>query len=372
MSWGDGESKGGMVAFIECWLSSGLPNVTTSYEEMSADTEKELGCILDALGVEPVHPLAEAVKRQSFEARREWAKTYGHLMNYGRDYQLRFLRRGIVGSWRDTMTPDELALVERHFGELITRLGYRDVEIMKSEETKNHVWDRRWRGSYDCWERKVSAGKYSAKLDDGAWQFTAGVLSAGPLPIHPTSHLLVETVAQLQPQSVVDIGCGAGDDLHNVGLLLPGAKLYGCDVSSRAIELALERSSVLAGRATLAVLDAADENAGLPRAELVYTHTVLMHLFDHQYLTALRNALWAAAMHVVLSENWGCHPFMADIKQLYADGALSGWNEPYIYYRTLSMAGARFGLMIVSKDGGLPYEPLNDYDALSKVRARQV
>lgn len=116
---------GGLVPWVRAWMSSGLPECVTRYEWLHKDTTLELWRILHTLHLQPVKDVEAVVARQSFHNRREWTKTNGHSLNYGRDFQLRFLRKGIVGDWRNEFGPEEKALAEQYFGELLDELDYR-------------------------------------------------------------------------------------------------------------------------------------------------------------------------------------------------------------------------------------------------------
>jgi len=117
---------GGLVPFVTSWLASGLVKAWTSYEKLRSDTLSELDRILKQIDISPVKPLAKVVNRQSFEARKAWTRSYGERLNYGRDFQLRFLRKGIVGDWHNHFDHQKRVMAEEHFGALMRRLGYTD------------------------------------------------------------------------------------------------------------------------------------------------------------------------------------------------------------------------------------------------------
>lgn len=117
---------GGLVPWVRMWLDSELADCITRYEWLWRNTAKELQRILGRLGVGQVKPIHEVVARQEFNQRREWTKKHGDLLNYGKDFQVRFLRKGIVGDWRNHLGPEETALCEKHFGDLMRELGYVD------------------------------------------------------------------------------------------------------------------------------------------------------------------------------------------------------------------------------------------------------
>lgn len=223
-------------------------------------------------------------------------------------------------------------------------------------------WEAR---SLEFWRDYLESDKDNVrKLDAVTWQYKDGVLSVDNVvdgralkALHPNTRLLLETIKQLEPESVADFGYGFGDILYNVALLLPDAKLCGYDIAAHKLECVRQRSPSLAERAILKQRDIGV--AGMfPPAELAYTSVVIMHILGQRRLTALRNIFETAQKHVVLMENWGSHSFMEDIESLY----LTNWIERHFYYR-YSPEFKRPHLMIVSKDNDLPYERLYDYDA---------
>lgn len=115
---------GGLVPWVRMWLDSGLADCITRYEWLWQNTERELQRILGKIDAEPVKPIHEVVERQSFASRRKWTQQHGDSLNYGKDFQLQFLRKGIVGDWRNHFGPKEVTLCEEHFGELMRELGY--------------------------------------------------------------------------------------------------------------------------------------------------------------------------------------------------------------------------------------------------------
>jgi len=117
---------GGLVPWVRMWLDLGIADCITHYEWLREDTAGELQRILGEIGVSPVKDIQEVVDRQSFDKRKEWTKKHGQELNYGRDFQLRFLRKGIVGDWRNHFSQAEINLCNHYFGTLMRELGYVD------------------------------------------------------------------------------------------------------------------------------------------------------------------------------------------------------------------------------------------------------
>src|SRR5260221_13298041 len=87
-------------------------------------------------------------------------------------------------------------------------------------------YSREYRGGLQAIERE-----HPLRLRPGDYSFENKSLRSRSaiLPLHPNHRLLYETLLQLAPRSVMEIGCGGRDHLRNPGLLPPGMKLPGVD-----------------------------------------------------------------------------------------------------------------------------------------------
>lgn len=93
---------------------------------------------------------------------------------------------------------------------------------------------------------------------------------------------------------VLDVGCGEGDDLARMGLLLPGAELAGIDLSADRIE----RAQRAAPRARLWVRDAQDLPFPDRSFHIVVLATVLSSILD----PATRREVAAEAFRVLRTD----------------------------------------------------------------------
>ena len=97
------------------------------------------------------------------------------------------------------------------------------------------------------------------------------------LPLHPNYRLIYETILQLSPTSVLEVGCGGGFHLYNLSVLDPKIQLYGVDISPRQIQLLHQRHKNL--KANVQVLDITlPHPADSPVVDIAYTQAVIMHI----------------------------------------------------------------------------------------------
>ena len=100
--------------FVEGWRVQPVPQVRF------CDLPGALGRILDELGLKPARPLDEVIARQSFEHKRRQIERDGDSRPFGRGVQLKHMRRGKIGAWRQDFTPEDEALALAHFGPPVT------------------------------------------------------------------------------------------------------------------------------------------------------------------------------------------------------------------------------------------------------------
>ena len=114
----------GWSGFAESWLDQrDIPIHVVRYEDMLADTAAIAFAALRFAGVEtdPVR-LERAIAFASIdELQRQEAESGFREAPHKVD---RFFRRGIAGGWRDDLTHDQIARIERDHGTMMDRLGY--------------------------------------------------------------------------------------------------------------------------------------------------------------------------------------------------------------------------------------------------------
>ncbi len=212
-------------------------------------------------------------------------------------------------------------------------------------------------------EVRENEKRFIGRIAPGEFEFVDGVLraSGAARPLHPNHRILYETILQLQPASVLEVGCGGGDHLHNLQVLAPHVLLHGVDRDAKQLAYLRERHPDLH-----ADIRAADATLHLPATvesvDLAFTQAVIMHLHDgNGHRVALTNMFRAARKHVVLMENWRRHPYLDDLRDLHQRGVI-GWPELRFYYRESPEFG-RPHILIASTEV-LDYPILEDFAIL--------
>ncbi|MEP4035483.1 MULTISPECIES: class I SAM-dependent methyltransferase [unclassified Pseudophaeobacter] len=185
-----------------------------------------------------------------------------------------------------------------------------------------------------------------AKSGELSFDEATGHIVASGRPIHPNQQAILEAIGRLQPGSVHEVGCGAGDHLANGKALFPTIAFSGADRGQTQLDLAAGRHPELAADLSLQDLTMPFSNHW-PRADFVYSQTVLMHIHTAvSHFVALANMVNSANQFVLLMENQQCHNFVADISNLWKGGHFN-WQTMHMY-RFDGSTGAR--TILLSKE----------------------
>src|SRR5205814_10260815 len=85
--------------------------------------------------------------------------------------------------------------------------------------------------------------KTSCKQYDQLWSEAWGDMQRfGPVHRHQREQLL-RLISKLNVRTILDVGCGAGDNLASIAEAMPHLTLSGADVSSEALALTAKRVS---------------------------------------------------------------------------------------------------------------------------------
>ena len=214
-------------------------------------------------------------------------------------------------------------------------------------------------------ELRILAKNYTDRLDPANVIFLNNRIQykvENSKTLHPNHELLYETILQTEVNECMEIGCGGGDHLINLKRLNKYINLQGVDLSENQIKLLKRRNPELTTQVELYVNDITKSSINLPKASLIFTQAVLMHISekDNRFQIALRNIFNSAKNYVVLMENWTQHNFLLAIQNEIARNA--SWGNSYIYFNT-SKFDPNTSCMIISKSQ-LNYTVLSDYEQL--------
>lgn len=123
------KSHGAWSNFVLGWLDVQVPVVR--FEELVQNPTLTIVKTLDALDIDvpDTTMIVQAVERQSFDKRRKELEQNGNKYNYGRDVQLRNLRKGQPGDWRNYFDNDMTALASSLFIQAMRRYDYAIDEL---------------------------------------------------------------------------------------------------------------------------------------------------------------------------------------------------------------------------------------------------
>ena len=184
------------------------------------------------------------------------------------------------------------------------------------------------------------------------------IVDQSKLPLHPNAQLLYETIIQLNPGSILEVGCGGGDHLANLNTLNPKFNLYGADLSGAQLEFVKKRHPNK--DFSLSVVDISKKGITLPKVDLIFTQAVLMHITEKnsRFNNAIENLLNSTATNLIVMENWTQHNFFQSVVNITQNN--KSWS---MYYNCLDN-NALTRILIISRQVQPKFKPLVDYSQL--------
>jgi len=231
-----------------------------------------------------------------------------------------------------------------------------DKKFLLSLLKGNKLTDFDWTAYHFHYEEELKEMEknYTLILENEDVIYTDGKIFLKNKKIKPLLRhhkFLLETILQLTPSTILEVGCGWGDHLHNLSILNPNLELFGIEISNKQVENLKKRHPDL--KVNLEIVDITCPNYQISKCDIVYTNAVLMHTKDYEkHLTALTNLFKIAKNQIVLKENWKSHNFLDDVKKLYADKKIP-WDEIFYYVKSDEKVSTRI-MIISSKKLDLP------------------
>lgn len=230
------------------------------------------------------------------------------------------------------------------------------------------VDDFNWGKYHMGYRRQIMniTNEFTLVLSKDEYQIINGKILLDPmlLPLNPNHKLLYETIYHLNPKSILEVGVGGGDHIHNLHLLLHEAKFYGLDIAQNQIDFFLSRHPDLKNICKLAVEDVTRKDIlnTFEKVDLVYTQAVLMHIRrGNRHIGALKNMFNISSNYIVLMESWARHNFFDDITKISQECDFP-WPELNIYKND---SGEQI-LMILSRKELKEFSPLGNNKELLK------
>lgn len=124
---------GSWSGFVESWLSIktiGIVAANVFYEDLYWNPESEIYRLLSSLRIRNVREadVVAALNRQEINVKRNQVKLDGDRRPYGKEIQIKHLRKGIVGDWTGHFTRKTCELSQHYFGDLMLKIGYIENE----------------------------------------------------------------------------------------------------------------------------------------------------------------------------------------------------------------------------------------------------
>jgi len=247
--------------------------------------------------------------------------------------------------------------------ELRRRLGNLVGPGRKKFFNDDFNWDTYTKRKYGPQLKQIEA-THLLRIDDRvSFDRVAGDLVTGDANLHPNAKSVYEVIGILEVRSVLEVGCGGGDHIRNLKLLYPNLVAHGGDRSEEQLKLLRERNPEIADCTFLQDITM-PLSSHWPRVELVFSQAVIMHIKTATtHLSAMANMFNLAQKYVVMMENFGCHPFVKDIRRLHEGGHLN-WEQ--VHFHVHHAEGKPHCLIAAREPCSLPI--LEDYFELPCAR----
>jgi hypothetical protein len=117
---------------VKSWLTAGsgerLALYVVKYEDMRHRTRDVVGEVLDFLGVSVNENVVEnAIRNNTIEKMREKEDSVEKIVFKNSRQDIRFVRQGAVEGWLQTLSADQVRLIEECTWEILEQFGYKET-----------------------------------------------------------------------------------------------------------------------------------------------------------------------------------------------------------------------------------------------------
>lgn len=109
---------------MDYWVFGNMADTIVTFEQLKEDAPFHLGRVLSEIGLVPVVDVNVVVAHQEINAKRREVEKDGDTRPHGKSFQLAFLRKGIVGDWKNHFTEENAKRVHDELYDYMNRLGY--------------------------------------------------------------------------------------------------------------------------------------------------------------------------------------------------------------------------------------------------------
>jgi len=116
----------------------------------------------------------------------------------------------------------------------------------------------------------------------------------------PTRKLLVELIAKAKPETVLEVGCGWGQNLKMLSQKLPQAKLHGIDINRAAIgytKKQIPQADLRVGRAEKDLEQYRDKSM-----DVTYTYALLMYIAPQEIAEVISEIKRITSKKIIIIE----------------------------------------------------------------------
>ncbi|GJM39850.1 MAG: sulfotransferase [Ardenticatenaceae bacterium] len=114
-----------MITLAQSWLNENAEALVMKYEDLLEDTVQHFRIVLDYLGIRNNQGLAEVIVERNRFARLSMGKRiWQNQRKPGQEDSKSHFRKGIVGDWRNYLTPEHIQRFKELCGQQLIELGY--------------------------------------------------------------------------------------------------------------------------------------------------------------------------------------------------------------------------------------------------------